>query len=52
MLATGLAAARSEGYAQATLTVDSSNPTGALGLYERAGFAVHHEAVTWAKPVG
>lgn len=52
LLATGLAAARSEGYAQATLTVDSSNPTGALGLYERAGFAVHHEAVTWAKPVG
>jgi mycothiol synthase len=52
LLATGLAAARDGGYAQATLTVDSSNPTGALGLYERAGFVVHHEAVTWAKPVG
>jgi mycothiol synthase len=52
LLATGLAAARDAGYAQATLTVDSSNPTGALGLYERAGFVVHHEAVTWTKPLG
>jgi ribosomal protein S18 acetylase RimI-like enzyme len=52
LLATGLAAAHAGGYAQATLTVDSGNPTGALGLYERAGFVVDHEAVTWAKPVG
>ncbi len=52
LLATGLAAARAGGYAQATLTVDSGNPTGALGLYERAGFVVDHRSVTWAKPVG
>ena len=26
--------------------------TGALGLYERVGFAVDHETVTWSKPVG
>jgi ribosomal protein S18 acetylase RimI-like enzyme len=51
LLATALAAARSEGYAKATLVVDSSNPTGAISLYERAGFAVEHRAVTWAKPV-
>ena len=47
-----LAAARDEGYAHAALTVDSGNPTGALGLYERAGFTVDHESVTWAKTVG
>ena len=52
LLATGLAAARAGGYAQAALTVDSGNPTGALGLYERAGFVVDHSSVTWAKPVG
>jgi mycothiol synthase len=52
LLATGLAAARDEGYGQATLTVDSSNPTGALGLYERAGFVVDHRSVTWTKPLG
>jgi len=52
LLATALAAAGSEGYGRASLTVDSSNPTGALGLYERAGFVVDHTSVTWAKPVG
>jgi mycothiol synthase len=51
LLATALATARSEGYAKATLFVDSSNPTGANSLYERAGFAVEHRVVTWAKPV-
>ena len=52
LLATGLTVARDKGYARAALTVDSGNPTGALGLYERAGFVVEHEAVSWAKPVG
>jgi mycothiol synthase len=52
LLATGLAAARDGGYARAALTVDSNNPTGALGLYERAGFVVDDRSVTWAKPVG
>ena len=52
LVAWSLAAARDEGYAHAALTVDSGNPTGALGLYERAGFTVDHKSVAWAKTVG
>ena len=42
-LATGLLiqvlhAARTGGFATASLNVDTHNPTGALGIYERAGF--------------
>ena len=42
-LATGLLsrvlhASRAAGYVSASLNVDSHNPTGALGIYERAGF--------------
>jgi mycothiol synthase len=35
-----LQAYRGAGYDQAALSVDSQNPTGALGVYERAGFKV------------
>ena len=35
-----LAAYREAGYDEAGLDVDSDNPTGALGVYERAGFEV------------
>jgi|tagenome__1003787_1003787.scaffolds.fasta_scaffold20967429_1 mycothiol synthase len=35
-----LLAYRAAGYDEASLTVDSKNPTGALGIYERCGFAV------------
>ena len=52
MLARALAGFEAEGYQQAALTVDSANPTGALGLYERVGFGADHETVTWAKPLG
>ena len=38
LLARVLAAARDEGYRTASLNVDTANPTGALGVYERAGF--------------
>jgi hypothetical protein len=34
------------------LTVDAANATGALGLYERAGFAVTDTSVTWTKALG
>ena len=42
-LATGLLAevlrrASDAGYVSASLNVDTANPTGALGIYERAGF--------------
>ncbi|MEZ0112855.1 mycothiol synthase [Catenulispora sp. EB89] len=41
-------AARAGGYGQASLTVDSASPTGANGLYERAGFAVTSTHVRYA----
>lgn len=52
MLASALAGFAAAGYDQASLTVDTGNPTGALGLYERVGFSVDHETVTWSKPLG
>ncbi|WP_194911138.1 GNAT family N-acetyltransferase [Catenulispora rubra] len=41
-------AAKAGGYDQASLTVDSASPTGAIGLYERAGFAVTGTHVRYA----
>lgn len=52
LLASALAGFAADGYERAALTVDTGNPTGALGLYERVGFGVDHETVTWAKPLG
>lgn len=49
LLGTALAVYRDAGYQQAGLDVDSENPTGALGLYERLGFTVAHRSVTWSK---
>jgi len=34
-----------------SLTVDADSPTGAVGLYERAGFTVDHTSVTQSKPL-
>jgi ribosomal protein S18 acetylase RimI-like enzyme len=31
------------------LGVDSDNPSGALGLYERAGFEIHTRATAYRK---
>jgi ribosomal protein S18 acetylase RimI-like enzyme len=36
------------GYEEASLDVDSENPTGALGLYERAGFAMEKRFTDYA----
>lgn len=52
MLARALAGFQADGYDRASLTVDTGNPTGALGLYERVGFGVDHEMVSWSKPLG
>jgi len=41
---------RGRGLAEAALGVDSENPTGALGVYERMGFVVHRTAATFRKP--
>lgn len=40
LIAHALHVARADGYDSASLDVDAANPTGALGVYERAGFAV------------
>jgi mycothiol synthase len=49
LLATALRSYRVAGYERSSLTVDSANPTGALGLYERAGFAANGTSVAWMK---
>lgn len=40
---------RERGMTEASLGVDTGNLTGALGLYERLGFAVHQRATMWRK---
>lgn len=49
LLATALESYRSAGYEQSVLTVDSGNATGALGLYERAGYTLRDRSVVWTK---
>ncbi len=51
LLATALRAAAEHGYDSASLEVDSENPTGALGLYQKAGFTVTSTAVHYARDV-
>ena len=41
--------ARAQGFEGATLTVDAENPTGALGVYERNGFATVRRTVQYVK---
>ena len=40
---------RKQGYQGATLTVDAENPTGALGVYERSGFACVHRNAQYSR---
>lgn len=42
---------RSRGMTSAALGVDADNPTGALGLYQAAGFVVHDRMVAMRKPL-
>jgi mycothiol synthase len=49
LIATMLRAACERGYATASLQVDSENQTGAVGVYERCGFAVVDTWVTYAR---
>ena len=44
-----LALLRERGMTSAALAVDADNALGALGLYERAGFAVHERFMAWRK---
>ena len=47
LLATALESYRAAGYDRSVLTVDTGNETGALRLYERAGYAVQDGSVVW-----
>jgi ribosomal protein S18 acetylase RimI-like enzyme len=42
-------ASREQGFEGADLTVDAENPTGALGVYERSGFACVRKSTHYAK---
>ena len=46
-----LALLRERGMTSAWLGVDADNPTGALGVYERAGFGVHRRSTAYHKPM-
>lgn len=50
LLAHVLQGAVDAGYATASLTVDAENPTGALGVYDRAGFRLCRREVTYLRP--
>jgi mycothiol synthase len=52
LLAHTLRACREAGFDTASLDVDTQNPTGALGIYERAGFAVRHRQDNYALEEG
>lgn len=49
LLATGLASWSASGHQEAYLGVDAANETGALGLYERAGFTIHKRSASWGR---
>jgi mycothiol synthase len=51
LLLQGLLNLRAAGMAQAQLGADSENLTGAVRLYERAGFKPHRTWITWRKPI-
>jgi ribosomal protein S18 acetylase RimI-like enzyme len=49
LLTRALTEARAAGFTAASLGVDADSLTGALGLYERAGFTVEHTSITQTK---
>ncbi len=49
LLATGLTNWSQAGHQDAFLGVDAANETGALGLYERAGFTVDKRSTSWGR---
>lgn len=52
LLAHALTTAREQGYDMASLGVDAESPTGALGLYERAGFTTKRVELAYSQPLG
>jgi GNAT superfamily N-acetyltransferase len=51
LIAQSLKLLRDRGMTSAVLGVDADNPTGALALYERAGFEVSYRSTAWRKPL-
>ncbi len=51
VVARSLAVLRDRGMTSAGLGVDADNPTGALRLYEEAGFEVEHRSTAFRKPM-
>lgn len=51
LVARSLLLLRERGMTSAWLGVDADNATGALGVYERAGFAVHSRGTQYRKPM-
>jgi mycothiol synthase len=51
LVARSLVLLRERGMTEAMLGVDSDNPSGALGLYKRAGFVEHQRSVALRKPL-
>ena len=51
LVARSLVKLRERGMGAAMLGVDADNPTGALGLYQRAGFEVHRRSTAYRKPM-
>ena len=51
LISRSLALLRERGMTSAALGVDADNPSGALGLYESAGFAVHERFCAWRRPM-
>jgi mycothiol synthase len=51
LVARSLVVLHERGMTSAWLGVDADNPTGALGVYERAGFAVHTRSTAYRKPM-
>jgi len=51
IVARSLVRLKEAGMSEAMLGVDSDNPSGALALYERAGFQVHQRSAAYRKPM-
>lgn len=51
LVARALVRLREAGMTEAGLGVDSDNPSGALALYQRAGFGVHRRSAAYRKPM-
>ena len=52
LLIPALATCRAHGYDRCALSVDTGNASGALGIYERAGFVVTERATSYSRPLG